>query len=152
VTLHNGGTGAQVDNPGDEFTDALPAGLAFVSVTASSGTATFAAGTVHWNGAIAAGANVTITITASILPTASGTIVNQGTIFFDADGNGTNESSRLTDDPALPGATDGTAFVVAAAAAVVAAPLLDGFGALWLALGLLALAAGTRRLRKRGRV
>jgi hypothetical protein len=41
-------------------------------------------------------------------------IANQGTVFYDADGNGTNESSALTDDPGQPGAQDPTAFVVAA--------------------------------------
>ena len=33
-------------------------------------------------------------------------------VFFDADGNGTNESSAPTDDPSLPGGADGTPLIV----------------------------------------
>ena len=39
VTISNTGSGATADNPGNEFTDVLPAGLTLVSATASSGTA-----------------------------------------------------------------------------------------------------------------
>ncbi len=56
---------------------------------------------------------MTITIEATIGSlVGNGTIVNQGTVNFDADGNGTNESSALTDDPTVPGGADGTALVV----------------------------------------
>jgi uncharacterized repeat protein (TIGR01451 family) len=116
VTISNTSTFDQQDNPGDEFTDVLPAGLTLVSATASTGTATVAipARTVHWNGTIVAGGTVTITIHATINSSTAGTTLsNQGTIFFDADGNGTNESSVLTDDPNVGGATDPTSFVVA---------------------------------------
>jgi len=34
VVLTNSGPGAQGDNPGNEFTDVLPAGLTLVSATA----------------------------------------------------------------------------------------------------------------------
>jgi uncharacterized repeat protein (TIGR01451 family) len=116
VTLTNSGTGAQGDNPGNEFTDVLPPKLALVSATASSGTAVATTGTntVTWNGAIpAAGGSVTITITATILPTAAGmTVSNQGTIAFDADGNGTNESTAQTDDPGVGGTANPTNIAV----------------------------------------
>lgn len=128
VVLSNAGPGAQPDNPGNEFTDVLPSSLALVSATASGGTATTsgipsskittAAGnnTVAWNGAIASGASVTITITATILPTSPGaTISNQGTINFDGNGDGTNESTVLTDDPGVTGSSDATAFEVGTA-------------------------------------
>ncbi len=56
---------------------------------------------------------MTITITATILPTAAGTVVtNQGTISFDGDGNGSNESSATTDDPNATGTNNPTSFVV----------------------------------------
>ena len=57
VTLTNTGPGAQGDNPGNEFTDVLPAHLALVSATATSGTAVANVGTntVTWNGSIPAG-------------------------------------------------------------------------------------------------
>jgi uncharacterized repeat protein (TIGR01451 family) len=112
VVLSNSGTGVQADNPGDEFVDTLPAGLTLTGASATSGTASTTGNIVHWNGSIAAAGNVTITITATIDANASGTIVNQGSIMFDGDGNGSNEATALTDDPNQGGASDGTPFVV----------------------------------------
>ncbi len=114
VVLHNGGSGAQGDNPGDEFVDPLDPALAFVSANATSGTATFGGGAVHWNGSIPAGGNVTITIVATIGNAATGTISNQGTLSWDSNGDGTNDATGLTDDPSLPGTADPTTFAVAA--------------------------------------
>lgn len=123
VVLTNTGTGAQGDNPGSELTDVLPAGLTLVGATASSGTAvaTIGTNTVTWNGSLAPlGGRVTVTITATINPgTAGSTISNQGTILFDANVNGSNESTALTDDPSVGGASDPTRFTVGAAVAVV---------------------------------
>jgi uncharacterized repeat protein (TIGR01451 family) len=147
VTLTNAGPGNQADNPGNEFTDVLPSDLALVSATATSGTAVASVGTntVTWDGALAAGASVTITINATILPSAAGTTVsNQGTIAYDSDSNGTNDASAVTDDPTLGGTDDPTSFDVAA---VVTIPTL---GVLGLALLLTALAgAALLRLRRR---
>ena len=115
VVISNPSASAQLDNPGDEFTDVLPAGLTLVTASATSGTATTDVPnrTVHWNGSIAAGGSVTITITALVnTGTAGQTLSNQGTVFFDADGNGTNESSILTDDPSTAAANDPTSFRV----------------------------------------
>jgi uncharacterized repeat protein (TIGR01451 family) len=137
VTLHNSGTGAQGDNPGNEFTDVLPGGLALASATATSGTAVANTGTntVTWNGAIPAGGSVTITITATILASAGGqTVSNQGTISYDSDGNGTNDATALTDDPGVGGTADPTNFTVAATSAQI--PTLSTLGLLLLALGL----------------
>jgi len=149
IVLSNVGQTPQADNPGNEFTDVLPANLTLVSATASSGTAvaTVATNTVTWNGSIAPSGTVTITITARITSGAAGTVVsNQGTISYDGDNNGTNESTELTDDPAQQGAADPTSFTIAALplAAIEAAPgpggqalallilMLAGFG--WLGL------------------
>jgi uncharacterized repeat protein (TIGR01451 family) len=115
VVLSNTGTGAQADNPGNEFTDVLPAGLTLISATATAGTAlaTVASNTATWNGSIAAGGSVTITILASINAGTGGmTISNQGTISYDADGNGSNESNTVTDDPGSQTANDPTSFMV----------------------------------------
>lgn len=116
IVISNSGT-AQSDNPGDEFTDSLPFGtISLVSATATSGTAVANVGTntVTWNGAIGAGASVTITITGTInnFTNFGTTISNQGTVNFDSDGNDTNESTMTTDDPALPGPSDPTVFVL----------------------------------------
>jgi uncharacterized repeat protein (TIGR01451 family) len=117
VVIGNSGPGAQNDNPGDELTDVLPAGVTLVSANATTGTtlATVATNTVTWNGAIASAGSVIITIQATVdaADATGGTLSNQGTILFDADGNGTNESTVLTDDPGVGGANDPTSFQVA---------------------------------------
>jgi uncharacterized repeat protein (TIGR01451 family) len=113
VVLSNSSSSAQLDNPGNEFTDVLPSELTLVSASATSGTATTGANTVSWNGSIAGSGSVTITITATINSVPDGTIVsNQGSISYDADGNGTNEASRLTDDPSVSGTSNPTNFTV----------------------------------------
>lgn len=115
IVINNSGT-AQANNPGDEFTDVLPFGLFSVTATATSGTALVSGGfpsTVTWNGAIGAGASVTITITGTIASFGVGAqFSNQGTVSFDSDGNGTNDTTVTTDDPSLPGANDPTVFVI----------------------------------------
>jgi uncharacterized repeat protein (TIGR01451 family) len=115
IVLSNSGASASLDNAGNELTDVLPSGLTLVSATATSGTAATAANTVTWNGGIPAAGNVTITITATINAGTQGTVSNQATIAFDADLNGTNESSGTSDDPSVGGANDPTTFTVGAA-------------------------------------
>jgi uncharacterized repeat protein (TIGR01451 family) len=145
IVLTNSGPAAQSDNPGNEFTDVLPAQLTLLSATATSGTAlaTVATNTVTWNGAIPNGGTVTITIQALIeadVPVGT-TVSNQGTISYDADGNGTNEASNTTDDPQVGGGGNSTGFLVAAPTGIDDVPALDGIGlaalaALLAALGL----------------
>lgn len=126
VAITNAGPGTQQDNPGAEFTDVLPASLDLLSATATGGTAvaTMATNTVTWNGTLAAKASATITITARIKADQVGqTIGNQGTLAFDADGDGGNESSGVTDDPGVAGPADPTRFAVP-----VAIPTLSAWG------------------------
>ncbi len=126
VLTVNGGPFDQHDNPGDEFVDVLPASLTLISASAASGTATATIGTntVTWNGGIPNGDSTTITINASIQPGTSGqTIANQGTIYYDVEDSGTNDSTALTDDPGTIAPDDATLFVVGAAGAAVARPL-----------------------------
>jgi uncharacterized repeat protein (TIGR01451 family) len=147
ITLTNNGTGAQADNPGNEFTDVLPPTLALVSAT-SPAVANTGTNTVTFNGPIPAGGSVTFTITATILPTAAGTSVsNQGTIFFDSDGNGTNDATAQTDDPGATGAANPTTFVVPGQS-VIEVPTLSSIGLLVLALALAALALALLRRRQ----
>ncbi len=118
VVLTNTGNAPTADNPGNEFVDVLPAGLTLVSANATSGTAVATVGTntVTWNGGLAGGASVTITVTATIKPGTIGTtITNQGTINYDSDFNGTNDATTTTDDPAVGGAHDPTSFLVTGA-------------------------------------
>ncbi len=138
IVLTNNGSVAQGDNPGDEFTDVLPSQLALLTATATSGTAVATTGTntVTWNGSIPAGGSVTITITAVIQPTATGVISNQGDIFFDSNGDGTNDTTRQTDDPAAAGASNPTIIDLG----IVAIPTLSELGLLALAIGMAILA------------
>jgi uncharacterized repeat protein (TIGR01451 family) len=149
VVLTNSGPGPQGDNPGDELTDVLPPELHLVSASATSGTAvaTPATNTVTWNGALASGASVTITIQATIdAGVANGTtITNQAAIAWDGDADGTNESTGVSDDPGIPGSGDPTPLLVTLS--VVEIPTLDVLGVALLT-ALLALAAA-RRLRER---
>ncbi len=150
VKLTNSGPGAQADNPGNEFTDVLPTGLALVSATATSGTAAANTGTntITWNGSIPSGGSVTITITATILSSAAGhTVSNQGSIAYDSDGNGTNESTAQTDDPGVPGAANPTSFTVASAS-LIDVPTLSTLGLALLALGLAILGFAMLKRRK----
>jgi len=113
VVLSNAVATPQLDNPGDEFTDVLPPGVALVAAVATSGTAVASTGTntVTWNGSIPGYGSVTITITATVAAGNHGTVVsNQGSIAYDADGDGTNEAVRFTDDPGQSGVTDPTVF------------------------------------------
>ena len=113
VIITNSGTSAQLDNPGDEFFNLLPSSLTLVSASSTSGTAGTAGNTVNWNGSVPAnGGSVTITIDATINSGTTGSVSNQGTVNYDADGNGTNEVVLLTDDPAAAGATNPTSFTV----------------------------------------
>jgi len=145
--LWNGGPEAQEDNPGDELVDTLPAGLTLTGATADSGTISTAANTVTWNGAIPAGGHVTIRVEATIdAGTLGMTLCNQATFSFDADGDGINESSVLTDDPELPGPSDPCCFEVLPSAVAVIPTLSDaGLLASTVLLALLAL----RRFRRR---
>jgi uncharacterized repeat protein (TIGR01451 family) len=149
ITLSNSGSSASPDNAGHEFTDVLPAGLTLVSATASSGTAvaTIVSNTVDWDGSVPAAGSVTITITATITGAIGSNISNQGSVSFDADLNGSNETTVQTDDPAVGGAADPTIFQVQPAA-IAQVPTVSPFGLTVLALGLLAAAWSILRRRK----
>jgi uncharacterized repeat protein (TIGR01451 family) len=105
IVLTNSGASPQNENPGDELIDVLPPTLGLVSATATSGTATadLGANTVRWNGAIAQGGSVTLTINATILVGAGGTTIsNLGIIHFDGDNNA--RTSRRLSRPPRPAA------------------------------------------------
>ncbi len=146
VDLYNAGPGAQLDNPGDEFSDTLPPQLTLVSAVATSGTVGTAGNTVTWNGSIPALGSVTLTIEATINPGTGGQLIsNQGTIWYDADGDGTNEATALTDDPNPPGTEDPTDFIVSEIALEIPTLSTLGFALLALALAGLGLALLRRR-------
>jgi uncharacterized repeat protein (TIGR01451 family) len=119
IVLSNAGPATQPDAPGDELVDVLPAALALTGASASSGVANAdtATNVVTWNGAIPPDGSVTITVQATVSVGAApgSTVANQATLAYDADGNGTNEASGASDDPATPPSNDPTSFVVGAA-------------------------------------
>jgi uncharacterized repeat protein (TIGR01451 family) len=115
IVLTNTGSIAQGDNLGNELTDGLPSSLTLISATATSGTAVASVGanTVTWNGSIAGGGTVTITIQALVKYGTIGSMVsNQATISYDSDANGTNDASRVSDDPSTIAPNDPTSFQV----------------------------------------
>jgi uncharacterized repeat protein (TIGR01451 family) len=117
ITLTNSGTATQADALGHELVDTLPPSLSLVVASATSGIVTtdISGNGVAWDVSIPLGASVTITIAATVSPTvaAGERISNQATIFYDADLDGTNDSTALTDDPSVAGPDDPTTFVVA---------------------------------------
>jgi hypothetical protein len=149
VVLTNAGAGDQPDNPTDEFVDVLPPEVTLFGGTSSSGSTSFNYGTntVTWNGSIpAGGGTVTIDILADVNAVPVGTLVsNQGTVFYDGDGNGTNESQRLTDDPSQPGGDDPTTFAVIQAPAI---PTLGGVGLVILVVVLAGIGFAVLRSRR----
>ena len=127
ITLTNAKGGPQLDNPGNELVDVLPATLNLVSATATSGTANanVATNTVTWNGAIPEGGSVVITITATVNAVPGATVDNQASINYDADGNGTNESSTATDQASFMVAAYPLAVDDARAVPTPAGPIAD---------------------------
>ncbi|HET9767849.1 MAG TPA: IPTL-CTERM sorting domain-containing protein, partial [Thermoanaerobaculia bacterium] len=148
ITITNTGSGPVLDNAGNEFTDTLPAGLTVLTPTASSGVVSGpGVNPVTWNGTIPPSGSVTITIPCNIAPGFAGTpIANQGTVSFDSNLDGTNDSTVLTD---APGGTvgDPTVFIAGQGGFDPDIPTLSEW-ALML-LGLLLAGAGFVALRQR---
>lgn len=115
IVLTNVGGSDLYDQAGDEFTDTLPPELTLTNVVATSGTTGMAANTATWNGGLAIGASVTITITATLndIPESMAFINNQGYASYDSTGDGTNDTTIPTDDPATSPADDPTVILVA---------------------------------------
>jgi ELWxxDGT repeat protein len=129
--LYNPPPVAMPDADGDELVLPLPSELAYLGGEATSGDLAFEAaaaaavsgrltaaaapsGLVTWNGALAAGASVTVTVRARILPS-----VLPGTSFslwaeghLDTDEDGSGDHLFNSDDPVLPGDDDPTAIIV----------------------------------------
>jgi uncharacterized repeat protein (TIGR01451 family) len=103
VTIENAGAGPSTDNPGGEMVDVLPSGLTLLDAAADLGTTTVQlppANAVIWNGALPIGGHAVVTIHARVNSGAfPGVLFNQASLAFDADGDGTNESTTLSDGP-----------------------------------------------------
>jgi uncharacterized repeat protein (TIGR01451 family) len=127
IVLRNEGPSTQFDDLGPQFTDVFPLQVVPVSATATSGAVPLAGASLAWNGIIPASSEVTIRVQGLIDPsTQPGTLVsNQGATHFDADGNGTNESVSLTNDPTQGPGANPTTFV---AGGVLQVPVLSSWG------------------------
>lgn len=148
IVLANTGAHDQPDDPAsDELVDVLPASLSLEEATATGGTLTTAGNTVRWNGALAAGASVTLQIQAQVLATQPGPISSQAQIAWDSDGDGSNDASGVSDDPDTAAPDDATAFIFAGVAPY-AIPTLGLRTLFWLALGIALLGGWT--LRRKG--
>jgi len=145
LLLLNPGPFAQGDNPGDEVTDTLPAGVTLLpGASATSGSVAQAGNTLTWNGTVGVLGQVTISYRALVDGGTFGqTLCNQAILATDPDGDGINDAVVLSDDPLLPGAADPVCFEVTACRV----PALSPWGLA--ALALLLLAAGWWLLRRR---
>ncbi|WP_437666377.1 hypothetical protein [Sorangium sp. So ce1182] len=115
VVINNLGGREQPDNPGFEFVDVLPPELGLNGAVVEKGAVSSdpTTNTIGWDGVIEPGEWVFITIDARIAPFTEGLVLsNQGTVSFDADSDGINESSVSTDEPVLGGPADPTVFMV----------------------------------------
>jgi uncharacterized repeat protein (TIGR01451 family) len=114
IVISNVGAGPHPDNPGDELVDVLPAGLTLVDATADAGIVSLDLPTrrVAWNGDLPIGGSATLTIEATVDALPGAVLRNQADLSFDADGDGTNESSSVSDAPGSAGASDPTDLVV----------------------------------------
>jgi uncharacterized repeat protein (TIGR01451 family) len=114
IVLTNDGPGDQGDNPGHELTDVLSDSLELIGASTSSGlvTADLSTRTVTWNGSLASSSHVSIVLEARVALNATGTVVNQAVVSYDSDGDGSNETSVVTDDPTTQTALDSTSFLV----------------------------------------
>lgn len=144
IVITNSGNVASPNNFAHEFIDTLPSSLALLGAVASSGStfSNYATNTVTWSGSVPAFGSVMITITAMILPSAGGQLVsNQGTVLYDQDQNGSNETTVMTDDPATAAPNDATLRAVLAAQVV---PTLSTWALIAMTIALATIAAGKR--------
>ena len=122
ITVVNLGDSAITDTAGNEFGDPIPDNAFYVPLSAQvvqgGGTIAYdiADNMVTWNGSVQPGAANALVISFSV--TLSGSLAdgaevdNQGTLWWDADGDGNKESSEPTDDPRTIQADDDATRVV----------------------------------------
>ncbi|MEW5756215.1 MAG: CFI-box-CTERM domain-containing protein [Pseudomonadota bacterium] len=126
ITVTNNGPD---DAAGVTLTDTLPAGITFVSATASQGSCAHAAGVITCSlGALANAASATATVV--ITPAAAGTLSNTAVVrATEIDGNNTNDSIAIDTVVAAPssggGGGGGPCFIATAAYGSYLAPEVE---------------------------
>jgi len=115
IVIRNLGCADLEDNPGHEFTDTLPAGLTATGfATASRGTIAVTGNQIVWDGDIPAGGEVILVFRTQVDADVEEftSICNQGSVQWDSNGDGTNDSVEPTDDPDTPEDDDPSCFTV----------------------------------------
>jgi hypothetical protein len=92
--------------------DLVPQAVTVTGAVATGGAVVFAPHLVRWNGAIPVGGSVTITVMGDVAPDIPKLtlVCNQGRVFYDSDGDGTNDASIRTDEPRRSACDDPTCF------------------------------------------
>jgi uncharacterized repeat protein (TIGR01451 family) len=152
VWINNTGDVDATDNPGNEFEDPIPEFTTFTGpAQASSGTVQYNAlnDTIIWNGNITAGGSITVTFCVTVdldVPSGTTIISNQGTVYYDSDGDGENNAEKPTDNPVTEPYPDPTELPLSISEPV---PALTSFGLIALISMISVIAALRIRLRKR---
>ena len=158
--INNTGGADSNDNPGNEFEDPIPAYTTYLNgslqindVTNDDNTTDGigyddANNTIIWNGNITAGGTIKIrfcvTVDTNVTP---GTVIsNQGIVYYDSNGDGTNDAEEPTDDPVTAPLNDPTNLEVAPTMLV---PAMTPVGMIALVGLLSAVAAISIKIRKR---
>ncbi|MEA2560136.1 MAG: hypothetical protein QOH06_1640 [Acidobacteriota bacterium] len=119
IVITNTGAGPHPDNPGAEMVDMPPTGLALTGASSDVGTVTvdLPNNLVSWNGALDPGESATVLIHVTLSPSAIeyGMIFNQATVNYDANGDGINEKTGVSNDPGRPDPDDPTLSTVSTA-------------------------------------
>ncbi|MBN1762984.1 MAG: DUF11 domain-containing protein [Methanomicrobia archaeon] len=159
--INNTGDADSTDNPGNEFVDLIPENTVYKpgslqindvneSDDISDGVGYDAANTtIIWNGNITAGGTIKIRFCVIVdpdVPVGTTVISNQGTVYYDSNGDGTNDAQKPTDDPVTAPSPDPTELQLSISAPV---PIMTPIGMVAL-VGLLSAVAVLRlRVRKR---
>jgi len=118
VTIINSGNMDLLNGTGNEFEDPIPADTSYAPGTiAIDGVPNddditdgvgYDSGNIIWNGVVSAGGSVSIVFQVTVdSPLPNGTqISNQGMVYWDSDGDGTNDASEPSDDPLTTGVDD----------------------------------------------
>ena len=159
--INNTGDADSNDNPGNEFEDPIPenttynAGSLQINDVNESDNITDGIGydavndTIIWNGNITAGCSIKIRfcVTVDTNVTTGMVISNQGIVYYDRNGNGTNDAEEPTDDPGTEEINDPTNLEVASTMLV---PAMTPVGMMALVGLLSAVAALSIKIRKKG--
>ncbi|MEA2074244.1 MAG: DUF11 domain-containing protein [Euryarchaeota archaeon] len=161
--INNTGDADSNDNPGNEFEDPIPENTTYnngslqINDVNESDNITDGIGydadnnTIIWNGNITAGCLIKIRfcVTVDTNVTTGMVISNQGIVYYDRNGNGTNDAEEPTDDPGTEEINDPTDLVLDFAPSLPV-PTMTPLGMIALVGLLSAVAALSIGIRKKG--